>query len=152
MSKEQVKGFFEALLKDKQLAEEVKEVVGGQATNQEKAKELLSLAKAHNFNFTEDELKMSLSVEDLADVSGGMFSWSLLSRLGLSFLNMLGMGSGGNQPAPQPETPMVNAQQVGNNNAQNEENEDHSDNGSNQLFKAIRGKDVLAEWKSRNGL
>ena len=71
MSKEQAKEFFEAISKDKQLAAEVKEVLGGQATNQEKAKELLSLAKAHNFNFTEDELKTSLSIDDLADVAGG---------------------------------------------------------------------------------
>lgn len=129
MSKEQAKGFFEAISKDKQLAEEVNAVMGGQATNQEKAKELLSLAKRRNFNFTEDELKMSLSVEDLADVSGGMFSLSLLSRLGLSVLNMFGFGGGGNQPAPQPETPMVNVQQVAD-NAQNEgdENEVHPAN------------------------
>lgn len=118
MSKEQAKGFFEAISKDKKLNEEVKDLLSGQATNEEKTKGLLSLAKRHNFNFTEDELKTSLSIEDLADVSGGM--WSSLGRLGLSVLNMFGIGGGGNQPAPQPDVPIVNVQQVNDNGGGNQ--------------------------------
>lgn len=118
MSKEQAKEFFEAISKDKKLNEEVKDLLSGQATNEEKTKGLLSLAKRHNFNFTEDELKTSLSIDDLADVSGGM--WSSLGRLGLSVLNMFGIGGGGNQPAPQPDVPIVNVQQVNDNGGGNQ--------------------------------
>ncbi len=127
MSQEQAKGFFEAISKDKQLAEQVKDVMGGQATNQEKAKELLSLAKAHNFNFTEDELKRSLSREDLVDIAGGGGVLSSLGSMVVGIMQMFGVGgTGGQQPLPAPN-PIVNVQPAANNaNAQNEGDENEA--------------------------
>ncbi len=119
MSKSQSIAFFEEISKNQQLAQEVEKVVGGKNSDEAKAKELISLAKEHGFNFTADELKTSLSVEDLADVSGGM--WSSIGRLGLSVLNMFGFGGGGNLPAPQPVAPIVNVQQAANDNTQNQD-------------------------------
>ncbi len=78
MSKKQAISFFKEVAKNKQLAEKVNEVVGGQATNQAKAAKLLSLAKKNHFDFTKkeaalakDELKTALQIEDLSEVSGG---------------------------------------------------------------------------------
>ena len=101
MPKSQSIAFFEAISKDKQLAEEVKEVVDGQAANQEKAKKLLSLAKAHGFNFTKnealsltrEELKTSLKIESLSNASGGA-KGSIKPAVMAAFL-LAGMGISG---------------------------------------------------------
>ncbi len=78
MSKKQAISFLKEITKNKQLAEKVNEVVGGQDTSQAKAARLLSLAKKNHFNFTtedvasaKDELKTALRFEDLREVSGG---------------------------------------------------------------------------------
>lgn len=78
MSKAQAISFFKEVAKNEQLAEEVKKVVGGNNSNETKAKELISLANKHDFNFTQEEaatvqteLKISLSDEELLKVSGG---------------------------------------------------------------------------------
>ena len=79
MSKEQVLAFFEEIAKNKKLAQEVEKVVGEKSSDEEKAEELISLAKKHGFIFTKAEaasvkgsLKKSLSPEEMLEVSGGL--------------------------------------------------------------------------------
>ncbi len=120
MSKEQAKEFFESISKDKQLAEAVKDVLGGQAANEVKAKALFDLAEEHGFNFTKNELKMSLSREDLADIAGGSGLGQAMAGLALSTMQVLGVvGNGGQQPLPEPNQ-IINVQQAAG-NAQNQE-------------------------------
>ena len=119
MSKEQAKGFFEAISKDKQLAEEVKQVVGGRTSNEVKAKALFDLARGHGFNFskneaislTRDELKTSLQIESLSDVSGGakgsikpaVMAAFLLAGMGVSGAAMSNMEASAAPPKVQAE-------------------------------------------------
>ena len=122
MSKEQAKGFFEAISKDEKLNEEVKDVMGGQATKQEKAKELLSLAKRNNFNFTEDELKTSLSREDLADIAGGSgVGQAVVSSIMATTLGLGGTPAPLQLPIEQPAA--IVQQQAGNAQNEGDENE-----------------------------
>ncbi len=119
MSKEQAKGFFEAISRDKQLAEAVKEVVGGRTSNEVKAKALFDLASGHGFNFskneaislTRDELKTSLKIESLSDVSGGakgsikpaVMAAFLLAGMGVSGAAMSNMEASAAPPKVQAE-------------------------------------------------
>ncbi len=143
MSKEQAKGFFEAISKDKQLADEVKEVVRGQATNQEKAKELLSLAKAHNFNFTEDELKRSLSREDLADIAGG----SELGQAVVSGIMASTLGLGGT-PAPL-QLPIEQPAAIVRQQAGNAQNQGENQDGENETPPAANVDEDVNEIRER---
>ena len=79
MSKEQVLAFFEEISKNQQLTQEVEKVVGEKSSDEEKAEELISLAKKHGFIFTKAEaasvkgsLKKPLSPEEMLEVSGGL--------------------------------------------------------------------------------
>lgn len=119
MSKEQAKEFFEAISRDKQLAEEVKQVVGGRTSNEVKAKALFDLARGHGFNFskneaislTRDELKTSLQIESLSDVSGGakgsikpaVMAAFLLAGMGVSGAAMSNMEASAAPPKVQAE-------------------------------------------------
>ena len=99
MSKSQSIAFFEEISKNKQLAQEVDKIVGGKNSDETKAKELISLAKEHGFNFTQKEaasaqgeLKKSLSPEELLEVSGGKgsFKSSLMAMALLAGLGVVG--------------------------------------------------------------
>ncbi len=98
MSKSQAIAFFEEISKNQQLAQEVEKVVGGKDSDEAKAKELLALAKQHNFNFTKEEavnvqgtFKTSLSPEEMLEVSGGAAIKSSIMALTL----LAGLGVGG---------------------------------------------------------
>ncbi len=98
MSKSHSIAFFEEISKNKQLAQEVEKVVGGKNSDEAKAKELISLAKEHGFNFTQKEaasaqgeLKKSLSPEELLEVSGGKGGFKS-SLMAMALLAGLGVG------------------------------------------------------------
>lgn len=98
MSKSQSIAFFEEISKNKQLAQEVDKIVGGKNSDETKAKELISLAKEHGFNFTQKEaasaqgeLKKSLSPEELLEVSGGKGGFKS-SFMAMALLTGLGVG------------------------------------------------------------
>ncbi len=99
VSKPQAVAFFEEISKNNKLAQEVEKVVKGKNSDETKAKELLSLAKKYNFNFTKEEaasvqeaLKKPLSTEEMLEVSGGKIN--LKSSL-MAAAMLLGLGAGG---------------------------------------------------------
>ncbi len=105
MSKSPVIAFLEEIANNKQLAEDVEKVVGGKDSVESKTKELLSLAKKHHFNFTQEDvasiqgakrpkisLNTKLSSDGLDEVSGG--KGSLKSSL-MAFTLLTGLGVGG---------------------------------------------------------
>ena len=74
MSKSQTTSFLEEISKNKHLAKEIEKVVGGNNSNETKAKELLSLAYKYGFNFTKEEIqsiKGTFLFEKLNEVIGG---------------------------------------------------------------------------------
>ena len=105
MSKSQAIAFFEEISKNNKLAKEVEKVVGGKKSDEAKAKELISLAKKYNFNFTQKEaasaqgsLKKSLSPEEMLEVNGGkgglkssFMAMALLAGLGVGGAAMSSM-------------------------------------------------------------
>ncbi len=98
MSKSQAIAFFEEISKNNQLAQEVKKVVGGKNSDEAKAKELLSLAKDHGFNFTQEEVESvqktqytKFSIDDLVEVSGGKGGFKS-SFMALALLAGIGVG------------------------------------------------------------
>ena len=98
MSKSQAIAFFEEISKNNKLAKEVEKVVGGKKSDEAKAKELISLAKKYNFNFTQKEaasaqssLKKSLSPEEMLEVSGGKCGLKS-SFMAMALLAGLGVG------------------------------------------------------------
>ncbi len=99
MPKSQAIAFFEEISKNNKLAQEVEKVAGGKTSNETKAKELLSLAKDHGFNFTKEEavsaqveLKKSLLPEEMLEVSGGKLE---LKSSVMAAVMLLGLGVGG---------------------------------------------------------
>ncbi len=133
MSKSQAIAFFEEISKNKQLAKEVEKVVGGKNSDEAKAKELISLAKKHKFNFTKKEaasakgaLTASLSPEEMLEVSGGksglkssFMAMALLAGLGVSGAAMSStetsaMNGGNHQEIQVPAGQAAEQQQEGN--------------------------------------
>ena len=98
MSKQQAVAFFEEISRNKQLAKEVEKVVGGNNSDEAKAKELLSLAKKGGFIFTKEEAMSvqgtqytELSINDLVEVSGGKGGFKS-SFMALALFAGLGVG------------------------------------------------------------
>ena len=128
MSKTQAIAFFEKISKDSKLAKEVEKVVGGNKSDEAKAKELISLAKKHNFNFTQKEaasaqssLKKSLPPEEMLEVSGGkcgfkssFMAMALLAGLGVGGAAMSSMETNAAGPGSAQSQPAAGQQQEGN--------------------------------------
>ena len=122
MSKSQAVAFFEEISKNNKLAKEVEKVVGGKTSDEAKAKDLISLAKTHRFNFTQEdaieaqsELKKVLLPEEMLEVSGGdevkssVMAMALLACLGgsvstLSNIETSAMKTNHQQASPQTQT------------------------------------------------
>ena len=104
MSKEQAKGFFYEVAKNKELAESVSQLMKESLGKEAAAERLISLAKDHGFNFTKEEaaiaqrdFKIPLSDDDLEEVSGGffgaviaVFTFALSAFAGAGYLANLG--------------------------------------------------------------
>ncbi len=61
MSKEQAKGFFYEVAKNKELAEKVSQLMSSTASKEVVAEKLISVAKEHGFNFTKEEAAIAQS-------------------------------------------------------------------------------------------
>ena len=120
MSKSQAIAFFEEISKNQQLAQAVEKVIGEKTSDKAKSKELISLAKHHGFNFTQEEaasvggaLKVSLSQKDMLEVSGGdgfkssVMAMALLACLGGSVSTLPNIVTSAMKPNHQQASPQT---------------------------------------------